>query len=91
MILLYLIAAWAIATGIVEIIAAIQLRKEIENEWLLGIAGVASVLFGVLLAIWPGAGALAVLWVIGVYAIVFGVLLLILAFRLRNWGRQSSE
>lgn len=88
LILLYLIAAWAIMTGIFEIIAAIQLRKEIENEWLLAVAGVASVLFGVLLAIWPGAGALALLWVIAAYTIFSGVLLLILAFRLRHWGRQ---
>lgn len=88
--LLYLIAAWAIVTGIFEIIAAIQLRKEIENEWLLVVAGIASVLFGVLLAIWPGAGALAILWIIAGYAIFFGVLLLILAFRLQNWGKQRS-
>lgn len=86
LILLYFIAAWAIVTGILEIIAAIQLRKEIENEWLLAIAGVASILFGILAAIRPGAGALAILWVIGIYAIVFGVMLLILGLRLRNWN-----
>ncbi|RUR79714.1 HdeD family acid-resistance protein [Chlorogloeopsis fritschii PCC 9212] len=85
LILLYFIAAWAIVTGILEIIAAIQLRKEIENEWLLAIAGIASVLFGILAAIWPGAGALAILWGIGAYAIIFGITLLILALRLRNW------
>ncbi len=86
LILLYFIAAWAIVTGILEIIAAIQLRKEIENEWLLAIAGVASILFGILAVIRPGAGALAILWVIGIYAIVFGVMLLILGLRLRNWN-----
>jgi uncharacterized membrane protein HdeD (DUF308 family) len=85
LILLYFIAAWAIVTGILEIIAAIQLRKEIENEWLLAIAGIASVLFGILAAIWPGAGALAILRGIGAYAIIFGITLLILALRLRNW------
>ncbi len=89
LILLYFIAAWAIVTGILEIIAAVQLRKEIENEWLLAIAGIASVLFGILAAIRPGAGALAILWVIGIYAIVFGVMLLILGLRLRNWNTSG--
>ncbi|TVP61330.1 MAG: HdeD family acid-resistance protein [Nodularia sp. (in: Bacteria)] len=90
LVLLYLIAAWAIVTGVLEIIAAIQVRKEIQNEWLLVIAGIASVLFGVLLTVWPIAGALAILWIIAAYAIIFGILLLILAFRLRNWGTERS-
>lgn len=90
LVLLYLIAAWAIVTGVLEIIAAIQVRKEIENEWLLALAGISSVMFGVLLIIWPIAGALAILWIIAAYAIIFGVLLLILAFRLRSWGTERS-
>ena len=90
LVLLYIIAAWAIVTGVLEIIAAIQIRKEIQNEWLLAIAGIASVLFGVLLIVWPIAGALAILWIIGAYAIIFGILLLILAFRLRTWGTERS-
>jgi uncharacterized membrane protein HdeD (DUF308 family) len=91
LVLLYLIAAWAMVTGVLEIIAAIQIRKEIENEWLLAIAGIASVLFGVLLIIWPVAGALAILWIIATYATIFGVLLLILAFRLRTWGSDRAN
>lgn len=82
--LLYLIAAWAIITGIFQIVAAIQLRRDIPNEWLLILAGIASVIFGILCAIWPGASALAIIWLIAAYAIIFGVLLLILAFRLKG-------
>jgi uncharacterized membrane protein HdeD (DUF308 family) len=82
---LYLIALWSILTGIFEIAAAIRLRREIAGEWLLGLGGAASILFGVLLMVLPGAGALALLWLIGGYALVFGVLLLLLAWRLRRW------
>ncbi|MBH8551419.1 HdeD family acid-resistance protein [Nostocaceae cyanobacterium CENA357] len=86
--LLYLIAAWAIVTGIFEIIVAIQVRKEIENEWLLVLAGTASLLFGILLLIWPLAGALAILWIIAAYTIIFGILLLVVSLRLRSWGSE---
>jgi uncharacterized membrane protein HdeD (DUF308 family) len=86
--LLFLIAAWAVVTGILEIVSAIQLRKVINNEWLLGLSGLASVIFGVILAVQPGAGALALIWVIAAYAIVYGVLLIALGFRLRSVGRD---
>jgi uncharacterized membrane protein HdeD (DUF308 family)/sporulation protein YlmC with PRC-barrel domain len=82
--LLYLVAAWAIITGILEIVAAIRLRQEIVGEWALILSGVLSVIFGVLLAVLPGVGILALLWLIGAYAVAFGVLLIILAFRVRN-------
>ncbi|MBV8678596.1 MAG: HdeD family acid-resistance protein [Planctomycetaceae bacterium] len=90
LVLLYLIAAWAFVTGIFEIVAAIRLREEIRGEWLLALSGILSVLFGVALVIWPGAGALALIWVIGAYAIAFGVLMIALGFRLRSWSRRES-
>ena len=91
LVLLYLIAAWAVVTGVFEIGAAIRLRKVISGEWLLVLGGVVSVVFGVLLVAQPGAGALAVLWLIGAYACLFGMLLVALALRLRSWGARQIE
>jgi len=89
--LLYLIAAWAIVRGIFEIVSAIQLRKEISNEWALILGGIISILFGVLLFSNMAAGALAMVWAIGAYAFVFGVMMIILAFRLRGLpGRMEK-
>jgi uncharacterized membrane protein HdeD (DUF308 family) len=85
--LLYLIAAWSIVRGVVEIVAAISLRKEIEGEWLFVLSGVLSVAFGLLLFTFPGAGALAVVLWIGAFAIVFGALLVALGVRLRSRTR----
>lgn len=82
--LLYLIAVWAIVRGIFEIITAIQLRKEISNEWTLILGGIISIIFGVVLVVNPAAGALAMVWVIGAYALVFGVMMIVLAFRVRG-------
>jgi uncharacterized membrane protein HdeD (DUF308 family) len=89
LILLYLIAAWAIVTGLFEIIVAFQLRQQLQGEWLLVLAGIVSVVFGVLLTVWPVAGALAILVFLGAYAIFYGVMLLIVAYRLRNWHKQE--
>ena len=69
---------------VLEIVAAIQLRKQIDDEWWLVLAGAASILFGILLLVNPGPGALAVLWIIGFYALLFGVTLIMLSFRLRK-------
>jgi uncharacterized membrane protein HdeD (DUF308 family) len=82
--LFYVIIAWAIVTGISEVIYAIQYRKEIEGEWLLVLDGVLSVAFGILLVAQPIPGALTVLWLIGVYALAYGGMLVVLAFQLRN-------
>src|ERR1700686_5119732 len=84
LVLLFFIAGWAIATGVFQIIGAIQLRKEIDNEWPLILGGVISVLFGVGMMLAPGGGALALVWVIGTYAVIIGGLLVVLAFRLKK-------
>ncbi|HTS22189.1 MAG TPA: HdeD family acid-resistance protein [Casimicrobiaceae bacterium] len=82
--LLILIAVWAIVNGVFEIAAAIRLRKEISNEWLLILSGALSIAFGVLMIANPGAGAMAVLWLIGAFAVIYGVLLIALSFKLRG-------
>jgi uncharacterized membrane protein HdeD (DUF308 family) len=87
--LLFYVAAWAIATGLLEIVAAIRLRKEIEGEFWLFLAGLLSVAFGVLLMARPGLGALSVLWLIGGYAIAFGIILIGLALRARSFVRRT--
>ena len=90
--LLYLIAAWAIVTGIMEIVEAIRLRQEIVGEWALILSGALSVLFGVLLVVIPArAGLLSLTWLIGIYAVAFGVLLVILAFKVRNVASSAES
>src|SRR5215203_491440 len=90
--LLYLIAAWAIITGISEIATAIRLRQEIRGEWALIIGGALSVLFGVILAvIGPVAGLLSLIWLIGIYAVAFGIMILITAFSVRARDSGSAD
>jgi uncharacterized membrane protein HdeD (DUF308 family) len=84
--LVLVIAAWALLTGILEIAAAIRLRKEIRDEWLLVLSGVLSLGIGILFLIAPLAGALTIALYIGVYAVFFGVVMIALGFRLRSWG-----
>jgi uncharacterized membrane protein HdeD (DUF308 family) len=84
---LWLIGAWAIVTGLLEIGSAIRLRKLIDNEWALGLAGAVSVAFGLLVLYRPLAGGLALIWWMGAYALAFGVLMLVLGFRLRTFER----
>ncbi len=82
--LIVFIAVWAFFMGIFQIVAAVRLRKEIEHEWLLGLSGVLSVIFGAVMMARPVEGLFAVVWVIAAYSIVFGILLIVLAFRLKN-------
>jgi uncharacterized membrane protein HdeD (DUF308 family) len=86
LVLLMFIAAWAAIIGVFQIAAAIRFRREIKNEFWLALSGVLSLLFGVVLFLRPGAGALAVIWLIGAYATLFGILLLALAFKLKSHG-----
>lgn len=87
-VLLAIIAGWAILRGVFEIVAAIRLRKVIDNEWMLGLAGGCSVLFGVLLVAWPAEGLLTLLWLVGAGSILFGILCVSLSLRLRGvWER----
>jgi uncharacterized membrane protein HdeD (DUF308 family) len=84
LVLLWLIAAWALIIGVLQVVAAARLRREMRHEWLLALSGVLSVVFGILLIVWPAAGALAVVTLIGAYAIVFGIALVALGVRLRR-------
>jgi uncharacterized membrane protein HdeD (DUF308 family) len=90
LVLLYFIALWAIIAGASQIVAAIRLRKAITGEWLLGLAGILSLIFGVLVIAFPGAGALAVALWIGAYATVLGIVFIALGIRLRNWRRTHA-
>jgi uncharacterized membrane protein HdeD (DUF308 family) len=82
--LVFFIAAWAVATGVFEIVAAIRLRRVLKGEWLLALSGVLSVAFGLLVFVFPGAGAVGIAFVLGTYAVATGVILVMLAIRLRS-------
>lgn len=84
LVLLYLVAWWAIITGIMEIVAAFMLRDAISREWLLALAGILSIIFGILLIVNPGRGLLSLLWLVGIYAIIFGIVLIVRGFQLRS-------
>lgn len=83
--LIMVIAVWAIITGVLEIAAAIRLRREITNEWMMGLGGFVSIVLGVLLFFQPATSGLVITLMIGLYALMFGILLVMLGFRLRKW------
>src|SRR5215813_7944884 len=84
LVLIFFIGGWAIAHGIFEIVGAIKLRKEIDNEWWLILAGALSVIFGLIVLIAPGAGAVGLIWAIAAYSVAFGIMLIGLSLRLRK-------
>jgi uncharacterized membrane protein HdeD (DUF308 family) len=90
LVLLFFIAGWALVTGVLEIVAAVRLRRELHGEWMLALSGVLSVLFGIALIVRPDVGAVAVAWLIGAYAVIFGVVLLAFAVTLRRLVRRGG-
>ncbi len=88
--LVLMIGAWAVTIGVLEIIGAIWLRKELEDEWMLIVAGLISVLFGLAVLLRPGAGALALAWAIGAYALVSGLLHVAFALRLKGVHKRAA-
>jgi uncharacterized membrane protein HdeD (DUF308 family) len=90
LVLVYIVAAWALVTGVLEIAGAIKLRKHIAGEWLLALSGVLSILFGIAVTIVPLAGAFTIAICIGVYEMFFGILMVTLAIRLRSFGKSVS-
>ena len=89
--LLFLIALWAVVTGVVQIVAAVQLRNEIKGEFWYGLGGLMSVAFGVFLVARPGAGALAVLWLIASFAMLFGTIQILMAFEARSFANRVTS
>lgn len=89
--LIYLISAWAMVTGVIKIVNAVRLRKQIRREWLLILSGVASILLGGILAVMPLPGIVALMWAVGAYGLVFGGLLVVLAIRLRRFDEARRE
>ena len=91
LVLVLLMGANALVTGVLDIVMAVRLRKTIEREWMLALAGAISIVFGVLVLLFPAAGALAMVWLVSFYAVVTGALLLTLAFRARNWSAELGS
>lgn len=88
--LLLLISAWSIVTGVIEIALAIRLREQMTGELWLAIAGVLSIIFGVLLFLFPTSGAITIVWIIGAFAIAFGISMIALGWRLRGIHQRMS-
>ena len=81
--LMLIIGSWAIAIGLLQVVATLRLRKHIQGEWLHALSGLLSLVFGLAIVLWPGAGAIALAWLIGWFSILFGAILVTMAFSLR--------
>ena len=88
--LVYLVAAWALVTGTLEIAMALRLRQVISSEWLLILGGVVSIALAIMVAAFPGAGALVLVWWLGAYAFAYGIIVLALALRLRHYPTVAA-
>ncbi len=90
LVLVYLVGAWAIVTGLLEVVAAIRLREVISTEWLMGLSGVLSILFGVLVVMQPGAGAISLVYLFGLYAVLAGMTQIAFGFRARGLAQSLT-
>lgn len=90
LLLLFIIASWAVVSGVFQLMAAFRFRKEIQNEWIHGLSGLVSIVFGALMLWNPESGAVALVWVIGMYSVFFGLLVLWFAWRLKNCPSRGA-
>ena len=89
--LVFYIAGWAILSGLFKIITAFRIRSEVKGEWILGLNGLVSILVGVILILRPGAGVLAVAWLIGILAIIVGIFQLLFGLKFRKIGSSLKQ
>jgi uncharacterized membrane protein HdeD (DUF308 family) len=91
LVLVLIIGAGALITGVVDLTIAVRLRNEIRNEWFLGLAGIISIAFGAFVLVSPGAGALALIWLIALQSIASGVLFIVIGLRVRRARAQGAN
>ena len=89
--LVYLIAVWAIIIGVYEIMASVELRNQIQGEWMMALSGILSIVYGGLIVVYPRSGALAIIWIIGLYAILAGLVRLFAAYQLHSGERAVQQ
>jgi uncharacterized membrane protein HdeD (DUF308 family) len=85
-----LVGALAVARGVAEVVTAVTMRKMIEGEWFYILSGAVSIIFGLYVIVFPGAGALALLWLIGFYAIFAGIMYVAIGWRLRGVATRTG-